>query len=64
LIAFRLYAASDNGPRSVHVSDLLALRPSEEELAAAAAWIRTQDTSVEFHAIIERVIAHVRDHIP
>jgi len=64
LIAFKLYAASDNGPRSVHVSDLLALRPSEEELAAAAAWIRTQDTSVEFHAIVERVIEYVRDHIP
>jgi hypothetical protein len=55
LIAFKLYASADQvGPASVHVTDLLALHPTAEELAEAAAWIRTQDASVEFHAIVER----------
>ncbi len=62
LIAFKLYAAADEGPASVHVSDLLALNPKPTELAETAAWIRTQDISVEFHAILERVIAYVQDH--
>jgi hypothetical protein len=60
LIAFKLYAAADHGPRSVHVSDLAALRPTARELGDAAAWIRTQDTSPAFHTLVERVIAHVR----
>src|SRR6266545_5553852 len=58
LIAFKLYAAADQtGPTSVHAKDLLALRPAPEELGEAAAWIRTQDTSVDFHAVVDRVIA-------
>ncbi len=64
LIAFKLYASADQtGPGSVHVSDLLALRPSREELAAAAEWIRTQDTSPEYHAVVQRVIAYVEAHV-
>lgn len=47
----------------MHVTDLLALHPTAEELAEAAAWIRTQDASVEFHAIVEKVIAYVREHV-
>lgn len=63
LIAFKLYASADQvGPQSVHVRDLLALKPTATELADAAAWIRTQDTSTEFHAIVERVITYVTDH--
>ncbi len=61
LIAFKLYAAADQtGPTSVHVKDLLALEPAHGELAEAAAWIRTQDASVDFHAVVERVIAYVQ----
>lgn len=63
LIAFKLYAAADHtGPTSVHAKDLLALQPAREELAEAAAWIRTQDVSVDFHAVVERVIAYVQSH--
>jgi len=61
LIAFKLYASADQtGPSSVHVSDLLALRPTPLELSEAAGWIRTQDASPEFHAVVDRVIAYVR----
>lgn len=63
LIAFKLYASADHtGPASVHVSDLLSLRPSRQELSEAAAWIRTQDSSPEFHVVVGRVIAYVQDH--
>ncbi len=43
LVALKLFAAVDRGPRSVHFQDLRALRPSAEELEVAAAWVRTQD---------------------
>lgn len=63
LIAFKLYASADQiGPASVHVSDLLALRPTPRELSEAAAWIHTQDTSPDFHVILDRVVAYVQDH--
>jgi hypothetical protein len=64
LIAFKLYASADQvSPASVHVTDLLALRPDAGELAEAAAWIRTQDTSPEFHAIVEKVATYVLEHV-
>jgi len=63
LIAFKLYASADQvGPASVHVSDLLALRPTPQELSEAAAWIRTQDSSPIYHVVLDRVIAYVQDH--
>jgi len=63
LIAFKLYASADQtGPDSVHVRDLLALRPTPQHLADAAAWIRTQDVSPEFHAVVERVVSYVESH--
>jgi len=63
LVAFKLYASADQtGPASVHVSDLLALRPTPRELSEAAAWIRTQDASPDFHVVVDRVVAYVQDH--
>jgi hypothetical protein len=64
LIAFKLYASADQvGPGSVHVSDLVALKPSSEELRTAAAWVHTQDTSTDFHAIVDKVIDYVEHHV-
>jgi hypothetical protein len=61
LIFFKLFAAADSsGTGSVHYQDLLALRPSAEELEAAAAWVRTQDASPEFANVLDRVVTHVR----
>ena len=50
LIAFKLYAAVDDGPRSKHFSDLKALDPSPDELRSAARWAKTHDTSPAFAA--------------
>lgn len=29
----------------------------------AAAWIRTQDVSPDFHAVLDRVVAYVEAHV-
>ena len=47
-IFFKLYAAVDQGPRSKHIEDLRRLKPTADELRAAAAWARTHDPSVAF----------------
>ncbi len=62
LIAFKLHATADQDMRSRHLTDLLALQPSREELESAAAWVRTQDAGPEFHVILTRVMAHVAAH--
>ena len=40
--------------------DLLALRPGDEELDRAAEWVSGQDSSPDFHAVVAKVVAHVR----
>lgn len=63
LIAFKLFAAADQtGPNSVHVRDLLALRPSTDELEWASGWVRTQDASPEFPSTIQKVVEYVSAH--
>jgi hypothetical protein len=47
-IFFKLYAAVDQGPRSKHLEDLRRLKPTADELRAAAAWARTHDPSEGF----------------
>ena len=61
LIYPKLYAAADDtGPTSRHFADLLVLRPTADELAAAGAWIsQTQDPSPTMATALERVTAHV-----
>lgn len=60
LIFLKLYAAVDSeGPQSVHYQDLLALRPSKRELAAAAKWVKSQDTSTEFAQLLGKVLDYV-----
>ena len=60
LLALKLYAAVDTGPTSVHTQDLLALAPTEDELAEAAPWVRAQDPTPAFHTLLDQVLAHVR----
>jgi len=48
LICFKMYAATDQGPRSKHFADVQALRPSANELLTAARWARTHDPSAGF----------------
>ncbi|MGH7644649.1 MAG: DUF6036 family nucleotidyltransferase [Gemmatimonadales bacterium] len=60
LIHFKLYAAADDvGPTSRHYTDLVALQPTESELAAAQAWVYTQDPSPAMAAVVHQVVAHV-----
>lgn len=47
-IAFKLYAAVDQGPRSKHLDDLRQLAPTKKELLDAARWARTHDPSEGF----------------
>jgi hypothetical protein len=51
LICFKVYAAADQGPGR-HVDDLRALEPSSQELLEGARWVRTQDPSEGFLAMI------------
>lgn len=50
-IHFKLYAAADQGPGR-HVSDLLDLHPTADELLAAARWTRRQDPSEGFRLVL------------
>ena len=57
LVFFKLYAAAESGgPASVHYQDLLALRPTREELEDAVAWVRQQDPSSGFSMILDQVM--------
>jgi len=44
-IHFKLYAAADQGHDSRHMADLIALKPTAEELEKAARWSMTHDIS-------------------
>lgn len=64
LAFFKLYAAADDvGPGSVHVQDLIALRPSPAELEDAVAWVRSQDPSPAFAQSLDRVLGYVRQRL-
>lgn len=57
LILFKLFASADSaGPGSVHYQDLLALRPTDQELDAAKAWVSTQDASPAFAEVLTQVV--------
>ena len=56
LIALKLFAAVDDGPRGVHFQDLVALRPTREELSEAGGWVGTQDVSEPFHVMLGQVL--------
>lgn len=56
-VAFKLYAAVDQGPGSKHVSDLQMLAPTRAELLDAARWARTHDPSDGFRSMLLQVLA-------
>lgn len=60
MIRFKLYAAADDHPAGRHVSDLVALHPSDAELREAARWVKRQDAAPQFPAFVDQVVAHVR----
>jgi hypothetical protein len=56
-VCFKLYAAADQGMRSKHAADLMALRPSHDELLAAARWSRTHDPSEGYRQQLMAILA-------
>ncbi len=61
LIFLKLYAAVDDaGPTSVHFQDLLALMPTDEELAEASGWVQQQDPSPVIADTVIKVVRHAR----
>lgn len=51
LIHLKLFAIMDQG-RGRHVTDLMALKPTDEELVLAAKWVLTQDAGDVFPEIV------------
>ena len=60
LIHMKLFAATDQGPTSKHMSDLLALEPTAEELDVARQWRRIQDVSAPFASEVDATVAWVK----
>ena len=55
LIHLKLFAIMDQGPGR-HVSDLAALKPTDEELIFAARWVLTQDAGEAFPQIVKTAL--------
>lgn len=55
-VAFKLYAAVDQGPDSKHFADLRKLSPDRDELMAAARWTRTHDPSEGFRSMLHQAL--------
>ena len=56
-VAFKLYAAVDQGPQSRHFADLVKLDPTAEELLQSARWCRTHDPSEGFREMLLQALA-------
>lgn len=54
-IHFKLYAAADQGPGQ-HVDDLLGLKPTDDELIAAARWTFSHDVSPGFRSLVRDLL--------
>jgi hypothetical protein len=61
LIALKLFAATDaDGPAAGrHTRDLLALAPTDAELARAARWVKKQDAGALFPRHVDQVVEFV-----
>lgn len=55
-ICFKLYATVDQGPKSKHFADLIALRPSFKELEYAKVWCLSHDVSEGFADEINKAL--------
>jgi len=62
LIALKLFAATDaDGPAGGrHTKDLLALDPTDAELARAARWVKGQDAGQLFPRHVDEVVERIR----
>ncbi|MFC1850093.1 hypothetical protein ACFL27_07880 [candidate division CSSED10-310 bacterium] len=53
-IHFKLYASADRG--GYHVDDLIALKPTDQELFNAARWAKTHDISEGFKLVLKDLL--------
>jgi len=60
IIALKLFAAVDQGPKTVHLQDLIALAPTPDELDQAGDWVLSQDEGDVFPALVEEVKDYVQ----
>lgn len=58
-IHFKLYATVDQGPHSKHFADLIALKPSHEELELAKSWCMGQDVSEPFQLELNKAMESI-----
>lgn len=58
-IFFKLYANVDQGPRSKHFADLLALKPSADEIEQAKTWCITHDVSESFESELSKAVESI-----
>jgi len=56
-VHFKLYAAVDQGGK--HYDDLLALKPTAEELEQAARWSMTHDVSEPYRSEVKRILTEM-----
>jgi hypothetical protein len=59
-ICLKMYAAANDAPDGKHARDLIELDPSDEDLDAASAWVKQQDTGPEFGRFVDAVVAYVK----
>ncbi|MBX3178876.1 MAG: hypothetical protein KF886_16090 [Candidatus Hydrogenedentes bacterium] len=59
-IHFKLYASVDRG--GYHISDLEALRPTDEELILAGRWAMTHDVSPGFRGMLKQLLQELGHH--
>jgi hypothetical protein len=60
ILALKLAAAVDQGPKSVHLQDLIVLAPTPDELDRAGEWVLSQDESDQFPALVKGVKDYVQ----
>lgn len=60
LIHMKLFAATDQGPESKHMQDLVMLGPTSDELESARAWCLTQDVSEPFAREVDAAVVWVK----
>ncbi len=63
LLALKLFAAVDQGPKSVHFQDLVLLDPTRQELDQAKAWVLTQDAGIEFPNLVHQTVEAVDEQL-
>lgn len=56
-IHFKLYASVDRG--GYHITDLIALKPTPDEIESAARWAMTHDVSEGFVVVLKRLLRSI-----